>query len=77
MMYLVYVYRNAMGTARTNTSRRTYRAGFTRSTPPVRVLIRTRPAELQKFEPELYKADSILIDKDLSPKPFASSLLNI
>jgi hypothetical protein len=31
--------------------------------PPVRVLIRTRPAELQKIELELYKADSILIDK--------------
>ncbi len=31
--------------------------------PPVRVLIRTRPAELQKIEPSLYKADSILIDK--------------
>lgn len=31
--------------------------------PPVRVLIRTRPAELQKFEPSLYKADSILIDE--------------
>jgi hypothetical protein len=31
--------------------------------PPVRVLIRTRPAELQKIEASLYKADSILIDK--------------
>jgi hypothetical protein len=31
--------------------------------PPVRVLIRTRPAELQKIEPSLYKADSILIVK--------------
>jgi len=31
--------------------------------PPVRVLIRTRPAELQKIEPSLYKPDSILIDK--------------
>lgn len=27
------------------------------------MLIRTRPAELKKIEPELYKADSILIDK--------------
>jgi hypothetical protein len=27
------------------------------------VLIRTHPAELQKIEPDLYKADSILIDK--------------
>jgi hypothetical protein len=31
--------------------------------PPVRVLIRTRPAELQKIDPSLYKADSMLIDK--------------
>jgi hypothetical protein len=31
--------------------------------PPVRVLIRTRPAELQKIEPSIYKADSILVDK--------------
>jgi hypothetical protein len=30
---------------------------------PVQVLIRTRPAELQKIDPSLYKADSILIDK--------------
>ncbi len=31
--------------------------------PPARRLIRTRPAELQKIEPSLYKADSMLIDK--------------
>jgi hypothetical protein len=31
--------------------------------PPVRVLIWTSPAELEKIEPSLYKADSMLIDK--------------
>jgi hypothetical protein len=31
--------------------------------PPIRVLIRTRLAKLQKIKPELYKADSTLIDK--------------
>jgi hypothetical protein len=31
--------------------------------PLVRVLIRTRPAELQKIEPSLYTADSMLINK--------------
>ncbi len=31
--------------------------------PRVRVLIRTRPAELQKIDPELHKADSLSVDK--------------
>jgi hypothetical protein len=31
--------------------------------PPIRVLIRSRPVELQKIDPSIYKADSILIGK--------------